>query len=291
MNTDKLNLKIKKILGNGAKKVIAKMLFPFRNSFILFNVSNKAKSDKVNLNYWSESDNLGDLLAPVIVDHMLEQKGISPDKKVSGRKHLYAVGSILTAGLQDATVWGSGVLNPVISYRLEKRKFDVRSVRGPLTRIVLTDYGYKVPEIFGDPAMLMPEIYQPADTEKKYRYGLILHKDYRSENDLSGEESLKIDICTSDYKDFINKIVSCDMIISSSLHGIILAEAYGVRAVLLKPQVDLFKYYDYYYSTGRLDFPVADSVEEAKKTKAADIPDFTAIRQNIKSAFPYDIYR
>lgn len=294
MRTDNLNLKLKRIMGDNMKKMLIKLLFPFRNSFILFNVSNRAKNNKVNLNYWSESSNLGDALSPVIVDYMLSLKNISPDKTVSGRKHLYAVGSVLTSGIQDAVVWGSGVLNASLTYRLLKRKLDVRAVRGPFTRAVLMDYGFSVPEIYGDPAILLPEIYTPEKTEKKYKYGFIFHKDYKiDKNQLVGidENSYTVlDICTEDYKDFINRLTSVEVVISSSLHGIILAEAYGVSAVLLKPQVDILKYYDYYYSTGRIVFPVADSLGAALKCKAAELPDFSSLRKGLKETFPYDMY-
>ena len=114
-----------------------KGLFPFRNRFMLFNVTNFAKKDRVNLDYWLESDNLGDTLTPVIVNHLLSKKKIDSDKKVHGIKHLFAVGSVITAGIQDGTVWGSGILNARLGYRLKGRKLDIRSVRGPFTRTYL----------------------------------------------------------------------------------------------------------------------------------------------------------
>ena len=119
MKIDRFNIKLKQLLGKNMKKVIAKFLFPFRNKFILFNVSNRARTNQVNLNYWSESKNLGDLLSPVVVDYMLSLRNISSDKKVKKQRHFYAIGSILTAGQQDAVVWGSGILNASLTYRLE----------------------------------------------------------------------------------------------------------------------------------------------------------------------------
>lgn len=119
MQTNKFNLWLKKCMGERMKKCIILFLHPQRNKFLLFNYTNRSKKNRVNLDYWLESDNLGDTLAPVIVNYMLSLRHISPEKPVSGRKHLYAVGSVLTAGIQDCTVWGSGVLNTVISYRLK----------------------------------------------------------------------------------------------------------------------------------------------------------------------------
>lgn len=63
------------------------------------------------------------------------------------------------------------------------------------------------------------------------------------------------------------------VILQYSLHGIILAEVYGVPAIMLdNAQVPRFKYCDWYYSTERYDFPVALSVEEALSMKPVTLP-------------------
>ncbi|GAA0798409.1 polysaccharide pyruvyl transferase family protein [Faecalicatena orotica] len=294
MRADKLNLKIKKILGRRAKKVLVKMIHPWRNQFILFNWSKKAQNNHVNLDYWDETENLGDTLSPVIVNHLLALRGISPDKEVKGKKHLYAVGSVLTAGIQDATIWGSGILNASLNYRLEKRKLDVRAVRGPVTRIILMDHGYEVPEVYGDPAILLPEIYMPPKIQKQYKFGLIAHKDYDlskvAKKNFQNKAIKTLNICTADYKTFIDELNSVEVVISSSLHGIILAESYGIHAILLEPQIDILKYSDYYYSTGRLTFPVARTIEEALTIHPTALPKMEELRSKLKAAFPYDIY-
>jgi pyruvyltransferase len=290
MDTNKINLKLKKIIGIRAKKIIIYFLFPRRNNFLLFNYMNRAKDKKVNLNYWLESSNLGDALSPIIVDYMLSLKGLSQSKKVSECRHLYAVGSILTAGIQDCTVWGSGILNASLTYRLMNRKFDVRAVRGPITKIILMDYGYDVPQIFGDPAVLLPEIYNPLNIKKRYKYGLVLHKDQQV-GLITDAEILIIDICTIDYHDFVDKICSVETVISSSLHGIIIAESYGVKAVLLSPLCDMLKYYDWYYSTNRYSFPIANTIDEGKNITPIELPLLDEMRSKLKKAFPYDIYQ
>lgn len=295
MRTDKLNLRIKNILGDNAKKLLIKILFPWRNHFILFNISNHAINNRVNIDYWDEANNLGDSLSPVIVEYMVKQKGMHLNQHVTGRKHLYAVGSVLTAGIQDATVWGSGVLNAKLSYRLENRKLDVRAVRGPITRAILLDYGFDVPEVYGDPAVLLPEIYAPKQTNKTHKYGLIIHKDYdlskAVKTQLKSDVIKKLNIRTDNYKDFVDELNSVEIVISSSLHGIILAESYGIPAILLKPQIDIIKYMDYYLSTNRIVFPVAETVEDAFRITPLKVPNMVDLRKKLKSAFPYDLYK
>ena len=294
MKKENINIKIKRVLGDNAKKIIIKILFPFRNKFVLFNIRNKARKNQVNINYWGEAPNLGDSISPVIVRYMLEKKGINENQLVSETRHLYAVGSVLTAGIQDCTVWGSGILNADISYRVKNRKLDIRAVRGPLTRLLLQDYGYSVPSVYGDPAIIFPEIYSPKKIKKMYSIGLVVHKDYKIEKSISNKDLLKhikiINIKTDNYEVFIDEICSCKKIISSSLHGIILSEVYGVPAVLLKPQVDLFKYYDYYYSTKRYEFPIAENLDDAINISPISLPDLKEMRLNLKKVFPYDIY-
>lgn len=285
-----------KVLGDRFKNLLMKLLFPFRNSFILFNITAKAKKDRVNLNYWWEKPNLGDDLSRVIVEHMLSLRGISLDKPVHGRKHLYAVGSIITAGIQDCTVWGSGVLFATMLNRVKGRKLDIRSVRGPVTRILLIDMGYNVPEVYGDPVIILPEIYKPDNAEKKYKYGVIIHKDQKfsskeDEKFTSRNDVLLIDIRTRDYRGFVDKVVSCEKVISSSLHGIIIAESYGVPAMMHQPTVEpLLKYCDWYYSTGRYTFPIAKKLVEISENEPPSLPCLHDLREKQKAAFPYDLY-
>lgn len=283
---------IKMYLNEDLKRFLLRFLFPFRNHFRLLDINDRAKKNKVNLNYWKKSDNIGDALSPVIVEYMLQKKNLTLNTKVNGRKHLYAVGSVITSGIQDATIWGSGILNTKYTYRLYKRKLDIKAVRGPITHAILSDYGYNPPKNFGDPAILLPEIYMPTNQKKKHLYGLIMHIDdlidYKRDDE---PEVLFIDVRTSDYKFFIDQICACEMIISSSLHGIIVAESYSVPAILLKPKKDFLKYYDYYYSTGRTEIPFADTIEEAKKVNALPLPELAVLREGLKAAFPYDLFK
>lgn len=64
---------------------------------------------------------------------------------------------------------------------------------------------------------------------------------------------------------FTREIVNSQFVISSSLHGVIIAEVYGIPAVLLVNKSDeaWFKYDDYYLGTGREVYLTAQTVEEA----------------------------
>lgn len=284
------NIETAEIMKDLIKFLMTKILFPFRNNFILFDVKRKALDRRVNIDYWSRTPNLGDAISPIIVDYVLSKRNLNIDKVVSGKKHLSAIGSTLTAGIQDCCVWGSGVANIKCSYRLKNRKLDIRSVRGPLTRLALMEYGYDCPEVYGDPGVLLKKIYNP-EVKVKHRFGLIIHVSEKRKNIKNiDEDVILIDIGTTDYKKFVRMIKSVETVISSSLHGIILAETYGVRSILLKPEKDLFKYYDWYYSTGRYSFPIADSIEQAYNIMPVELPELDRMEKNIMNSFPFDLY-
>lgn len=288
------------------KKVqkIAEVLF--RDRIILTCLNMRAKKNRVNL-HWAplmevkfgglilkkktKYQNLGDWLAIPIFEHMLQRNNISKDQRVSCTKHLYMIGSLVVMGHQDATIWGSGILKAepagYIWKRNKYRKLDVRCVRGPETKRRLEENGYDVKDcLIGDPGVLMPLIYMPKSGAKR-PYSVILHMSIKEDVNNS------INILTDDWRKTIDEIANSELVISSSLHGIILAEAYGVPAILLNKTQgdDLFKYNDYYYSTGRFAYPIAQSVEEALRMPKPEVPDLTGLQDNLLKTFPTDLWK
>lgn len=122
---------------------------------------------KTGLDYYEQGNvpyNLGDTLSRVVVEYMLGRKGLSLDTWVKKKKQLFAVGSGIMHSYADAVIWGNGIERKMsrkleILHRRPIRKLDVRAVRGPLTRDYLLQLGHRCPEVYGDPAILMPYIY------------------------------------------------------------------------------------------------------------------------------------
>ena len=69
----------------------------------------KADRNRVNLEYWNFSENLGDLLAPVVTGWMLGRLGLDLSLEAANPCHLMTIGSVLGLGIFDAVIWGSGV--------------------------------------------------------------------------------------------------------------------------------------------------------------------------------------
>lgn len=268
----------------------------YRNNCILKNLKMRTKKDQVNIHWWFHNKgNIGDNLSPYIVERMLNEKGINIDKKVKQTKHLFAIGSIISFGYQNSTIWGSGLIcgkKKHWSFWKFFRKLDIRAVRGPKTRETLLELGYKCPEIYGDPAILLPRFIHMDNNEKKYDYVIIKHlSDNRKINIDEGKNYIELDVRTDDFLEFVRKISLGKKVISSSLHGIILAESYGVPAIMLNYEgIDHFKFRDWYESTKRTSFPIANSIEEAINMQACELPDLQLMQNDLINSFPYDLY-
>lgn len=255
------------------------------------NIINKKQ---INLEWWDFKENLGDYLAVVIYKWILEKFSLEEHKKTFKTIHLMTVGSIIGMKAFDSTIWGSGIhcLNSaksIVSSRLYV-KYDIRAVRGPITRFLLMSAGYSCPENYGDPGSLMPLIYKPKDTSKNYKISVIYHLSQANEKKREGLNYINIQ--TKDYKKFINEIVKSELIISSSLHGIILAESYGVPAIFLNEKMDneIIKFFDWYYSTGRYNVKIAKSMDEALNMKPMELPNLDNMRNRLIESFPKDLW-
>lgn len=269
----------------------------FRNKYTREGL--KAEKNKVNLEYFREAINLGDSLSGVVCEYMLAQKGLSFSTRSREKySHLIAIGSLLGGrGFFDAVVWGGGVRSFSEAASLGKRKYiqklDIRAVRGPISRQILQQAGkYTCPEIYGDPAILMPEIY-PSCPQKSNKVALVSH--FLSCDTIPEENAdciKKIDIKTTDYAQFIDEITKCSKVISSSLHGIILAESYGIPAVFLGKcrEIEWLKYYDWYFSTHRTNIRIAHSIKEALEMDPLPLPKLNEMRSNLIASFPYDLW-
>lgn len=241
------------------------------------------------------SHNLGDYLSKLIVEKLLDKKGIDINRKTNETRHLLAVGSVLGFSTINATVWGSGIISPIhYKIQLQQSQYDIRALRGPETKRILESMGHICPDIMGDPAILLPLFYHPQQAIKNKPFSIIHWMGSRNRNINNKYINKIVDIETKKWRNFIDEILSSEFVISSSLHGIIVAEAYGVPAILLKPENyekgGNFKYDDYYYSTNRNSYKIASTIEEALKISLDIPPKFDMMREKLLASFPYDLW-
>lgn len=181
--------------------------------------------------------------------------------------HYTCIGSVYEWCVDSSSiVWGTGSMYGG-SKKMSSPK-EIHAVRGPLTRKVLLENAIPCPEVFGDPALLLPLVYSP-QVRKKYKVGIIPHfVDYDLSNVRAFCEKYKDEVLLirmqgySDWKKVIEDICSCEKIISSSLHGLIISDAFNIPNVwiLLSDNVkgNNFKYLDYFGSVERNDTQPVD---------------------------------
>ena len=215
----------------------------------------------INLTWHIEDEiitNWGDCIAPFIT------KFISKDEKINYVNYndytsntIFVIcGSIIELLINpNIIIWGAGCMYEHSSISI---KPIVTAVRGPLTRNNLLKYNIDCPEIYGDLALLFPKFYNP-DVDKKYKLGIIPHyidKNVSWITNIHDQDVLIIYIC-SGITEFIDQLKQCDKIISSSLHGIIAADAYDIPSLWIQLSENVFgngfKFRDYFASVNRLD--------------------------------------
>jgi pyruvyltransferase len=196
---------------------------------------------------WVNIPNWGDALNPVLVE-LISGRKTQLIKGLYSDRYL-AIGSILGGANSRAVVWGSG-------FATERDKVvepprTIHAVRGPLSRDLLIKQGVDCPEIFGDPALLLPRFFNPKIV-KTYKVGIVPHFSDKGhawvEKHRNNPQVLIIDI-ESGIGNFVRSVKSCEMILSSSLHGLICADAYGIPNAWIKLSDILlggsFKFRDY----------------------------------------------
>mgnify|MGYP001049787263 CR=1 FL=1 len=203
--------------------------------------------------------NFGDVLTPYILDYF---KFDYTYAKKYYDSDILCVGSIARRANKKITVLGSGIistedkLNPDANYKL---------VRGPLTRKRVLECGGSCKENYGDPALLLPLFC--SESKKEYEIGYVPHfVDYGIIKKLIPNEFvIQLKHFHRSPLDTANEITKCRKIISSSLHGIIAAHAYGIPAAWVASENTLkgddVKFYDYFASVG-VDNPQKTSIED-----------------------------
>jgi pyruvyltransferase len=205
--------------------------------------------------FWYKSKNIGDTLTKPILNHFGIDVKYAP--RNSTGKFLFC-GSIMKALRPNDIVLGAGVMRETDKFKLNNNK--ILAVRGKLTEKILgVNCG-----VYCDPALLLPLIYNPK-VEVKHEVGIVEHY---IDKGLYKKEGHKIDAFLN-WKDFIKEIKSCKKIISSSLHGCIIAEAYGKKAEWIKLSNNVlgngFKFRDYLSATDRTSFKEKLTKEQLTK--------------------------
>jgi pyruvyltransferase len=232
--------------------------------------------------------NFGDALAHVIVAQMLARHGRSLMDETERPARLLAIGSILHYAKDGDVIWGTGVNGKSAASDHQFTSLDVRAVRGPLTRDFLRKLGIEAPEIYGDPALLLPTLFGGAFRATGTQPYAVMPNLYDLDL-LNGVSNVVSPLLG--WNRCVERILESRLVIASSLHAIIVAEAFGIpaRYVRLSETEHLFKYEDYVLGTGRTRLDYARSVGEAVEMGGMPATSFDAER--LLQSFPIDLWR
>lgn len=226
--------------------------------------------------------NFGDEISALLIEKILGTPAIGVSQVKDA--NLVAIGSVLEHFASKKyrhkiPVWGTGF---IAEPDVDEMNFDnlcVKAVRGRKTAEKL---GFSGP--LGDPALLMARYYPAVPNDTRGKIGVIPHyvdKNHPILTKINPDKFFLIDV-EQDPLTVIQEITSADAIISSSLHGLILADAYGIPNTWVKFSNkvggDGFKFFDYFSGVNReIDKPLDLSSEWSEKCILNEISKWTEL--------------
>ncbi len=190
----------------------------------------------------------------------------------SSTPHFMVIGSVLSFANSKTTVWGAGAI--ALDHVPAVEPARICAVRGPLTHRAIEAAGFACPTIYGDPALLLKRFYRPSGP----RHGKVVvvphyidgeHPMVAKLVELEHAVLLRPD-CYKFWLDFVDTIAGASRVYASSLHALIVAEAYNVPSVWVRFTNGVyggdFKYLDFYESIGKHDqraFLITDTADAA----------------------------
>ena len=209
--------------------------------------------------YWSRCGhghgNFGDKITPLLLKHA----GIPVEWAPPEHAELIGVGSVLEKVPETfkGAIWTTGFM-----HESSRKKFPharLLGVRGRLT-LERIECNARDKVLLGDAGLLADVFHTPAT--KRHKLGIIPHfadadDPFVKQLAQSSSEITVIDIC-AETMEVISAAGQCENIISSSLHGLILADSLGIPSRWMelnrgekRVTGEGFKYRDYYSTFGR----------------------------------------
>lgn len=255
----------------------------------------------LRLFWWNDKPNFGDRISRDIVAHV---SGRDVEWAPVEECELFAVGSIVHLARQAYIhpketrpwIWGSGCIKPIRQEFL--RNVNIAALRGPISEECLKMRVNR----YGDPALLLPEVLGE-EIERTEKVGIVPHfSKIGAVEAKAGELPADVQIIVvrdEDHLEVVRQIARCRLVFSSSLHGLIVADAFGVPSVWLDPtgnhRFARFKFYDYAASVGRgLSRPIGlDGIAQALEQEAAHAITYQAgidrARTDLWQSFPEEL--
>jgi len=228
---------------------------------------------------FADIGNMGDQLNRLIIGRLLRLEvvpaGVKDAEVLGIGSHLSQLAESDPERHPPIVVWGTGFISRRSSgARLPGKDVDYRAVRGELSRRILEKkLGRPLDIPTGDPGLLTSLLFDEP-IPKRHKLAVIPH--FRERDDARFQElarltddSVVIDL-TGDPLTVIRQIAECECVISSSLHGLIVADSFGIPSLHVhvtdRVNGDGFKFDDYYSA-----FDVEHRAVDLNTTKITDV--------------------
>lgn len=290
----KIHLDIQNIFSNGLHAVKKNII----NSLIFTRFRVSILKKPIKLWFFREDDflNFGDEITTDIIERVFHKKYVRTKIEEA---ELFATGSIIgvisnTKKNKKSYVWGSGFIEEGGSITNEKLIF--KAVRGYYSRNRLPKRYCTI--AVGDPGLLSNLMYKRID-EKTDIIGIIPH--YVDSSNAVLERAKKDPrykiISVKDTPESVAKqITQCKIILSSSLHGLIVADSFGIPNIHMPISNRVvggnYKFKDYYSSINKdyKKFNKQDLYDSHKIKRATEsykpIENLEEIQKNLIKSFP-----
>ncbi len=199
--------------------------------------------------------NLGDMLSPVIVAAFTGSLVKAVPRTWPG-KRLVAIGTI--GHLQrfgQTTFWGTGIGGTDNHFQVARNfrpprftKLSATALRGPFSAAMLRAAGFEGSSIYGDPGLLVSRLWPDLRPTKRYELGVYFHiseATHAAQDATPKPEFRRYDVpqelartvvvrntyvpaTLSALREKVKEMLECKRILSTALHPLVLAEAYGL---------------------------------------------------------------
>lgn len=285
---------LKKVFLHRAYRVIN-----FRDSLAFRYIRVKFFNRPIRVWFYRQQDftNFGDELIVDIVKVLFNRE---VERVEVADADLFGVGSIIeianTTRYKKAYVWGSGFIKQ--GGDVENDSLIFKAVRGYNSKSRLPQrYGSIA---IGDPGLLSSLVYKKSD-KRSGKIGIIPHYvdvgNVLLEDAKLQPDKYKIISVKDSPRSVVSSITECDIILSSSLHGLIVADSFNIPNIHM-PLSDLltggrYKFLDYYSSTSR-EYKFLDPIymyDDMKLRRVIDefvaIDNLSDIQGRLIKSFPY----
>ncbi len=253
----------------------------------------------IKLYWWNGSPNFGDMLSALLIKRLLGRESIWSDLVAA---ELTGCGSLLqwitpvqTRRVAQLAIWGSGF---IFADEPPPELYGVHyyAVRGAQSASLAGLTPNLVP--LGDPGLLASQVVRKSALRRSV--GLVphlWHRDGREFSHLATElqGAVLIDVA-QDPETVLEAISSCELIVSSSLHGLVVADSYGIPSVWASAAPNSFggryKFDDYYSAFNAQRSPLALSGTTRSRDvmnavqSACTASALSALQEGLLTSFP-----